>query len=381
MTEPPSDVAIVGGGTAGCAAALSARRCGVERVVVVERDVHQRWRIGECIPPDTSAILTQLGLWQDFLAEAHQPCVGSCSAWAGTDLGFNDFLFSPHGCGWHLDRPRFDAFLAEHAFAAGAEIRRGRRFRGVERRADGTLGLHLSSADGSSELLSARIAVDATGSAAQLARAVGARRLVHDRLSCFTSLAEPAETSVLTQLTMLEAVEYGWWYAARVPGDRVAVAVTGEPAILKTKLMHSPRGWLSAIESTRHLAGQVAGGAALGSIVARPVRSSILDRVCGPDWFAIGDAACSYDPLMARGIHDALRDGADAGRLAAARLGGNLGALQAHQAAVDARFSDYLANRDVFYRLQRRWPEAPFWANRRARASTLRELTARTHQP
>jgi flavin-dependent dehydrogenase len=380
MNAPPWDVAIVGGGTAGCAAALATRRCGVERVVVVEREARQSWRIGECIPPDTSAILTQLGLWKDFLAEAHQPCVGSCSAWASDELGFNDFVFSPHGCGWHLDRPRFDAFLAEHAIGAGAEIRRGLRFRRVERRADGMLELHLSSPDGSSELLPAHIAVDATGSAAHLARALGAHRFVHDRLSCFASLARAAETSVLSQLTMLEAVEYGWWYAAQVPGDRVAVAVTGESDILKTKSMHSPRGWRIGIESTRHLSGQVAGGAALGSIAARPVRSSILDRVCGPDWFAIGDAACSYDPLMARGIHDALRDGADAGRLAAARLGGNLGALEAHQAAVDARFSDYLANRDVFYRLQRRWPEAPFWANRRARASTLRDLTARTHQ-
>jgi flavin-dependent dehydrogenase len=376
MTLPPCDVAIVGGGTAGCAAALSMRMSGVPRVVVIERATHQPQRIGECIPPDTSAVLTQLGLWHDFVAEAHQPCLGSCSAWGSADLGFNDFLLSPHGCGWHLDRPRFDAWLGAHAISAGAEIRRGLRFRDVQRRADGTLVLQLSATDGSPQRLSARIAVDATGTGAQLARAFGAHRLVHDRLSCYTAVAEPAPTSVFTDMTLLEAAEYGWWYAARIPGDRVAVAVTGEPATLRTKALHSPPGWRTAIESTRHLSGQLAGAAASGRIVARAVRSSILDQACGPDWFAIGDAACSYDPLMSRGIHDALHDGAAAGKLAASRLAGDVDALRAHHAAVAARFSDYLAHRHMFYRVERQWPHAPFWTNRRARAATLADLTA-----
>jgi flavin-dependent dehydrogenase len=376
MTLPPCDVAIVGGGTAGCAAALSMRMCGVQRVVVIERATHQPRRIGECIPPDTSAILTQLGLWRGFLAEAHQPCLGSCSAWGSAELGFNDFLLSPHGCGWHLDRPRFDAWLGEQAISAGAEIRRGLRFRDVQRRADGTLVLQLSGTDGSSQWLPARIAVDATGGAAHLARAFGAHRLVHDRLTCFTAVAEPAQTSVFTDMTLLEAVEYGWWYAARIPGDRVAVAVTGEPATLRTKALHHPPGWRTAIESTRHLSGQLAGAAASGRIVARAVRSSILDQARGPDWFAIGDAACSYDPLMSRGIHDALRDGAAAGELAARLLAGDVDAQRAHHAAVVARFSDYLAHRHMFYRVERQWPHAPFWTNRRARAATLADLTA-----
>jgi len=380
MTAPPYDVAIVGGGTAGCAAALSMRMCGVQRVVVIERATQQPHRIGECIPPDTSAILTQLGLWPDFLAEAHQPCLGSCSAWGSAELGFNDFLLSPHGCGWHLDRPRFDAWLGDQAISAGAEIRRGLRFRNIQRQADGTLMLALSATDGSTQRLSARIAVDATGHAAQLARAFGAHRLVHDRLSCFTAVAEPAPASVFTEMTLLEAAEYGWWYAARIPGNRVAVAVTGEPATLRMKSLHNPFGWRTAIESTRHLTGQLAGAAVSGRIVARGVQSCILDQVCGPDWFAIGDAACSYDPLMSRGIYDALHDGAAAGKLAATRLAGQVDALQAHHAAVVARFSDYLATRHMFYRAERQWPHAPFWTNRRTRATTLTNLIAGTQR-
>jgi flavin-dependent dehydrogenase len=179
---------------------------------------------------------------------------------------------------------------------------------------------------------------------------------------------------------LLEAVEYGWWYAARVPGDRVAVAVTGEPATLRRKSLHSAHGWRSAIESTRHLGEQLGDVTLSKSVVAQPVRSVILDRVCGPDWFAIGDAACSYDPLMARGIHDALLDGAAAGRIAASGLAGHGDALRAHHAAVHARFADYLAHRQMFYRRQRRWPQSPFWTHRCARATTLTDLATETRQ-
>ena len=52
-----------------------------------------------------------LGIWDDFVAEGHAPCLGSRSAWGDNRLGYNDYLYNPHGQGWHLDRRRFDAFL------------------------------------------------------------------------------------------------------------------------------------------------------------------------------------------------------------------------------------------------------------------------------
>jgi flavin-dependent dehydrogenase len=368
---PSCDVVVVGGGTAGCAAALSMRRHGIDRVVMVERGPRPGRRIGECIPPDTRRVLTQLGLWEDFVAQRHDPCPGSCSAWGSAELGFNDFLFNPHGFAWHLDRPRFDTWLCDRAVRAGVDIRRGLHFSGVEHRGDANLVLKLTATDGSSETLRAHLAVDATGSGAYVARALGARRLVHDQLSCLTSYAGPADAHMCSQLTLLEAAEYGWWYAARLPGGRVAVAVASDPALLQDRSIHTRHGWNAAVRRTCYLARQLGTDAGGERIVARRIRSSILDRVSGPDWLAIGDAACSYDPLMARGIHDALNDGVEAGRLASARLGGDTAALDSHRVAVVRRFDEYLAVRNWFYRLENRWPEASFWVNRRGRASTL----------
>ena len=47
---------------------------------------------------------------------------GTQSAWGNTDPYDDEFLFSTHGTGWHVDRLRFDALLAECAERAGAAV-------------------------------------------------------------------------------------------------------------------------------------------------------------------------------------------------------------------------------------------------------------------
>jgi 2-polyprenyl-6-methoxyphenol hydroxylase-like FAD-dependent oxidoreductase len=97
----------------------------------------------------------------------------------------------------------------------------------------------------------------------------------------------------------------------------------------------------------------------------RSAPSFVLDRVCGPNWLAVGDAASAYDPIASQGIHKALLDGLQAADAIADDLAGVGAALDEYQASVFARFNDYLETRDYFYDLESRWPSSPFWRNRR----------------
>jgi flavin-dependent dehydrogenase len=360
-------VVILGGGPAGCATALSLLAAGIDpaEVVLIEASRYERERIGESVPPDCRRLFAALGVLQGFLDEGHAPSYGSASSWGSDELGYNDFVFHPDGHGWHLDRRRFDAWLAAEVRARGVEIRVGLRFLDViEQGADGAL-LVLGDARGEQDRVHARFVVDATGARSQYARRMGARRRELDRLVSVAAFFRLPENAEFPPRTMLEAVEYGWWYTARLPDRRIAVALATSHASFKQRRFDRPRAWLQALVGTRHIIGPLAAcEPEPGSLSICTAPSFVLDRAYGDHWLAVGDAASAYDPISAQGIFKALRDGLSAGRSAAEFLAGRSDALVHHQQDLEQRFDAYAQQRAYYYAQEQRWPDSPFWRER-----------------
>jgi flavin-dependent dehydrogenase len=363
------DVAIVGGGPAGCATAIALAQNGVRRVLLVEATDYRAVRVGESIPPTTTRLLERLGLWDAFVAERHQPCLGSCSAWGSATLGYNDSLFNPLGPGWHLDRARFDAWLAGAARERGTEIWRRARLDTCKR---GTAGFVLAVARGGNarQLVAARFVIDATGVCSAVARRLGAQRRTLDELLCVIQFFTLPRTSDMSQQTLLEAAPDGWWYAAKLPSRRVAVAFAAEADFIKQAGLRERDRFLAALAATQHIAAQVSDcRPPADAPIACAAPSFILEPTAGDGWFAVGDAACAYDPISSQGIHKALTDGLAAADAIAAARQGSPTALAGYRGDQAARFGRYCATRSHFYGLERRWPASPFWQARQARAA------------
>lgn len=357
-------IVIVGGGPAGCAAALTLARHGVTDVLLAEAGCYDTIRVGESVPPDTRRVLDRLGLWRDFVQEEHEVCHGSCSSWGSDRLGYNDFIFNPHGNGWHLDRRRFDAFMAAKVREAGVELLTNVRLDDAERTGDGFV-LTLKDANDMTRTIRADFAIDASGRSGSFAQKMGATRLLHDRLICVYGFFELAPGSRLSRLTMLEAVENGWWYAARLPGGGAAAAFASDPEIVKETGATSSGGWHAALAGTRYVAEALEGCSFIeGSVKAWPALSFILDRPAGDRWLAVGDAASAYDPISSQGIHKALTDGIEGAEALLRRIAGDEKSMPEHCSRIEDRFTNYLANRDHFYRMENRWPESEFWRKR-----------------
>jgi flavin-dependent dehydrogenase len=79
---------------------------------------------------------------------------------------------------------------------------------------------------------------------------------------------------------------------------------------------------------------------------------------------AAGDAALAVDPISGSGVVRALRTGRAAADAALAWLRGDRSACRGYDAARDGECTDYLLERTDYYRLESRWPEAPFWSRR-----------------
>ena len=128
------DVIVVGGGPAGSATALALARRGCA-VVVIERSDFKEIRIGETLPPAIKSLLAKLGVWERFLQENHSLSFGIHSAWGRPALYANYFIFNPYGNGWHVDRSRFDAMVAQAAENAGVHVLRGAQLISIQERA------------------------------------------------------------------------------------------------------------------------------------------------------------------------------------------------------------------------------------------------------
>jgi 2-polyprenyl-6-methoxyphenol hydroxylase-like FAD-dependent oxidoreductase len=204
-------IAILGGGPAGCATALALHHQGIGDVQVIEAGNHDAQRIGESIPPDTGLMFRSLGIWDDFVAEGHAPCLGSRSAWGDNRLGYNDYLYNPHGQGWHLDRRRFDAFLLSQIGKRGMGVLTSTCFDKAEPLPGGGYRLRLIGTDGAVTTLTARFVVDATGARGLFAHQQGASRRRLDQMVVAAGFFEVPEGLRGSHLTLLEAVEYGFF--------------------------------------------------------------------------------------------------------------------------------------------------------------------------
>jgi flavin-dependent dehydrogenase len=366
MSTARCDVAVLGGGPAGAGLALALLAHTRLSVTLVERTTHDGPRIGETLPPDVRLPLVKLGVWDGFMRDGHLPSRGTASSWGSATVGYHDTLMSPWGPAWHLDRARFDASLCAQAAARGGTVRTATTLAGYEALGREGYRLHLTHPVEGLSTLRARFVVDATGWKAVFATAQGARRRIVDR--CFALYGDfrlRAGASFSTQ-ALVEACPEGWWYSALLPGGRVVAALMGDWESLRGVRPRAPEAWLSLLARTSATRERLDACDFTGEPPrAVPAPVGLLDRPYGEHWMAVGDAACTYDPLSSQGISKALGSSLLAAKALEQHLRGTPGVLGAYATQVRQGFVEHLGTRAHYYRQERRWPDAPFWRNRR----------------
>ena len=173
MSDSLYDVAIAGGGPAGCSAAIHLAQRGA-RVVLCEAHAYPHDKVcGEFLSPECSVLLARLGLASVSVTLGAVP-IGTASLMTSDGVTWETQFPAP---AWGLSRRTLDAALAARAAAEGVEVRSGTSVIGVSGQLGAAFSLRLRSRgqDGS---LHARAVIAAHGKRSSLDRVLDRRFLL-----------------------------------------------------------------------------------------------------------------------------------------------------------------------------------------------------------
>ena len=359
---PDYDIAILGGGPAGTAAALTLSKRPDLKTVVLEQGSYAAPKVGESLSPGVRSLLQYLNVWERFQREQTLELFGTEAAWGQATLGAMDFIFTLHGTGWALDRQRFETMLADEAARAGATILTDTQVSGCEYQND-TWWI-----DHEGQTLNAKYLIDAAGRTSAFSIRRGAVRQRNDALVALTARL-PARSGG-PQMTRVEAVPLGWWYAAPLPSGQVIVCLFSDADQVHQARLSDPTAWRRALEATTHVSQLVDFDEKPLKIEVEPAFSALSSSTPSDvPMIAAGDAIAARDPLSASGIPNAMGGGVQAARVAADHLfgEGHLRAAYLHSIAADHQA--YLKTHWKTYGVEQRFKDEPFWRFRQTQVT------------
>ena len=222
--------------------------------------------------------------------------------------------------------------------------------------------------------LEASFLVDATGRAGWLTRALGRKRILYDTMLALVGvLTAQTSASLVDPVLCLEATEDGWWYSAPVPDGSLVVVYMTDRDYLTGRDQPPMLFWRNQLERTMHTLVRSQGFhlGDEGKVHVKSTSTYILERPAGEGWLAVGDAACTYDPLSGEGITKALASALRAAETIHATLQDDARAMDKYVVELARKFDGYLMQRARYYHQETRWSTSSFWLRRQvARLAT-----------
>lgn len=304
---------VVGGGPAGSTVSALLADKG-HRVIVVEKDRHPRFHIGESLLPRNIPILRKLGVLDQVAAIGVIKRGADFTAAASSEhtiFDFSDALKPDEETAFQVPRAEFDEILLRNAGARGAVVQERTEALDFSFTHD-TVTVSLRSADGATpdRSITARFLIDASGRDTF----VGARLGLKDRDPSHNSAAVYSHFTGVARRGGEEAgnisiywFDHGWFWLIPLTGGRTSVGMVCDPMFLKQRdgdlsaFLSAGFARAPALQQRMTNARQIEPARAAGNYSYR------MRRIVGERFLMVGDAYAFIDPVFSSGVYIAMQ--------------------------------------------------------------------------
>jgi flavin-dependent dehydrogenase len=305
------DVLVIGGGPAGSAAATCLARHG-RSVLLLEKDRHPRFHIGESLLPANMPILERLGVLE-AVRQIGVLKLGADFPVTGRDnrnvFRFDRALGTTPGYAFQVKREEFDELLFRHAAAAGVDARENVRVTAIDFLDSGVTAEAVDEA-GRELVINARYVVDATGRDAFLGKRLALRRKHprHQSAALFAHFRgverRPGDDAGNISIYVHE---HGWAWMIPLRDGLFSVGIVADPDLFRTRRESPTDFMLRVLQGVPEAAARMRGAEMVGNQHASGNYSYLCDRLSGPRWMMAGDAGAFVDPIFSTGVFLAMR--------------------------------------------------------------------------
>jgi flavin-dependent dehydrogenase len=367
--EEPCDVLVIGGGPAGSTAAALLAERGLD-VVLLEKDAHPRFHIGESLLPRNLRILERLGI-ADRVAEigVYKGGAEFVSDETGEAVAF-PFVHSRvrgEDHAYQVRRSEFDSILFQAAGEKGARTAERTRVIDVAEGKDGRLIVSAACLDAAADAatirkLAPRFVLDASGRDTFLSSRLGIKdsNKRNNTAAVFAHFRNvEARNGATRGYISVHLARDGWFWIIPLLGGVTSVGFVGNPSTFRQRSGSLPDFFANKLRESPTVRGRMAGAERIGDVMSAGNYSYRARRSWGDRWMMIGDAFAFIDPVFSSGVLLAMTSG-------------ELGAQTAATWLADPKQGAALARRTE--RATRRAMDRIGWMIYRINTPALREL-------
>jgi flavin-dependent dehydrogenase len=305
------DIIVVGGGPAGSTVSSRLAELG-HSVLLLEKDRHPRFHIGESLLPMNIPLFERLGILEevrrigmpkfgvDFTSSVHQRSVA---------FEFGDAWDKTKPFSFQVRRAELDHILLKTAARKGVTVIEGCRVQKVDLSEASGASVEATDDAGQQRSWRARFLIDASGRDTLLANRLDLkeRNRRHGSAAVYGHFADAVRQEGRAEGNIsIFWFDHGWIWFIPLSDGTTSVGAVCPPDYLKTRTTDVTTFFHQTLACCPELTGRLANATLLEPATATGNYSYRSRTMFGPNYLLVGDAYAFIDPVFSTGVYIAM---------------------------------------------------------------------------